>query len=46
VPEFGKTLAELSLEVKNRISHRGQALRLALDCLKRLCGEVGPASPD
>jgi len=26
VPECGLTLAELSLEVKNRISHRGQAL--------------------
>jgi XTP/dITP diphosphohydrolase len=30
VREYGKTLAELSLESKNRISHRGQALRLAL----------------
>jgi XTP/dITP diphosphohydrolase len=26
VPEHGKTLAELSLEVKNTISHRGKAL--------------------
>jgi len=26
VPAFGKTLAELSLEIKNRISHRGKAL--------------------
>ncbi len=26
VPEYGKTLAELSLEIKNRISHRGLAL--------------------
>jgi XTP/dITP diphosphohydrolase len=26
VPEYGRTLAELSLEVKNAISHRGQAL--------------------
>jgi XTP/dITP diphosphohydrolase len=25
VPEYGKTLAELSLAVKNRISHRGRA---------------------
>jgi XTP/dITP diphosphohydrolase len=38
VPEFGKTLAEIPLEVKNRISHRGQALRQAIDCLKQLAG--------
>lgn len=34
VPEYGKALAELSLDVKNRISHRGQALRALLDFLK------------
>lgn len=33
VPEFGKTLAELPLEIKNRISHRGNALRLVLPAL-------------
>jgi len=33
VPEYGKTLAELPLEIKNRISHRGQALRQALEFL-------------
>lgn len=27
LPEFGKTMAELSPEEKNRISHRGEALR-------------------
>jgi XTP/dITP diphosphohydrolase len=27
VPEYRRTLAELPLDVKNRISHRGQALR-------------------
>lgn len=30
VPEYGLTMAELSVEIKNRISHRGQALRQAL----------------
>jgi XTP/dITP diphosphohydrolase len=27
LPRYGKTMAELSLEAKNRISHRGKALR-------------------
>jgi XTP/dITP diphosphohydrolase len=34
VPELGKTLAELTLEEKNRISHRGQAIRKAKELLK------------
>lgn len=29
VPELGRTFAELTLEEKNRISHRGRALKLA-----------------
>ena len=33
VREYGKTMAELPLDVKNRISHRGQALRQAVDHL-------------
>lgn len=33
VPEYGKTLAELSLEIKNRISHRGEALRQVIKSL-------------
>ena len=35
VPELGKTMAELSLEEKNSISHRGQAARKAAEILKR-----------
>ncbi len=34
VPEFGKTAAELPPEVKNRISHRGRAARLARPLLE------------
>ncbi|MEZ4600329.1 MAG: XTP/dITP diphosphatase [Syntrophotaleaceae bacterium] len=34
VPEYGRTMAELSLDIKNRISHRGQALRQAIAFLK------------
>lgn len=33
VREYGKTMAELPMEVKNRISHRGQALRQAVEHL-------------
>lgn len=36
VPEFGKTGAELDEDVKNSVSHRGQALRDLVDKLKRL----------
>ena len=35
VPDLGKTLAELTLDQKNRISHRGQALVKAKAVLKR-----------
>ena len=34
VPEYGKTFAELSLSVKNRISHRGKALAALHDFLE------------
>ena len=35
VPTASKTLAEMTLDEKNEISHRGQALRLAKDLLLR-----------
>ncbi|MFC1871816.1 RdgB/HAM1 family non-canonical purine NTP pyrophosphatase [Chloroflexota bacterium] len=41
LPEFDKTMAELPLETKNRISHRGQAARQAYQILKRP-GDNGP----
>ena len=34
LPEYGKTMAELPLEEKNKISHRGLALKLMLEALK------------
>ena len=37
VPEVGKTLAELTLEAKNRISHRGQALAKVREILNSEC---------
>ena len=36
VPEYGKNMAELSLEIKNRISHRGTALRKVIPLLLEL----------
>jgi XTP/dITP diphosphohydrolase len=36
VPEYGKTLAELPLDVKNAISHRGKALTLLKEYLAGL----------
>lgn len=35
VPEFGKTTAELTEEEKNKVSHRGKALQLMKEELKR-----------
>jgi XTP/dITP diphosphohydrolase len=34
VPEFGKTLAELPMDVKNQISHRGRAFRKVKEYLQ------------
>ncbi|MEK6676442.1 MAG: XTP/dITP diphosphatase [Planctomycetota bacterium] len=38
LPKLGLTMAELSLEQKNQISHRGQALRSIRAKLERWCG--------
>lgn len=39
IPEFGKTSAELTIEQKNLISHRGKALEAMKDVLKRILEE-------
>lgn len=39
LPRYGKTMAELTLEEKNRISHRGKALRKLRKSLERLLKE-------
>ena len=39
VPELGKTTAELSLDEKNKISHRGKALRAMKEKLASKLGE-------
>ena len=36
LPQFGKTMAELPPEVKNRVSHRGQAAARARSLLLKL----------
>jgi len=36
LPELGRTMAELPLEIKNQVSHRGQAARKVPQVLKRL----------
>jgi XTP/dITP diphosphohydrolase len=41
VPEYGKTTAELSLDIKNRISHRGSALRKVIPLLMELAESEG-----
>jgi XTP/dITP diphosphohydrolase len=38
IPEAGKTMAELPMEAKNRISHRARASQQARDVLQRLRG--------
>jgi XTP/dITP diphosphohydrolase len=36
IPEIGKTMAELALEEKNRLSHRARALQNAIPILKEI----------
>lgn len=36
LPEYNRTMAQLSQEEKNRVSHRGQAIEAALPILRRL----------
>jgi len=36
LPELDKTMAELPLEVKNRVSHRGQAVRKVYQLLRQI----------
>lgn len=38
IPEFGKTMAELPVEIKNRISHRGRAAAAAAPIIERMLG--------
>ena len=40
LPEFGKSIAELSLETKNQVSHRGKAARKVYRVLERLAEKV------
>ena len=37
VPEYGCTTAELTLEQKNEVSHRGKALRLMKEVIRKKC---------
>lgn len=41
-PELGKTMAELPLEIKNQVSHRGKAARKAYQLLEQLAEKVKP----
>ena len=41
LPEFGKTSAELTMEEKNRISHRGKALEAMKSALKQEIAVTG-----
>ncbi|MEJ2265494.1 MAG: non-canonical purine NTP pyrophosphatase [Anaerolineales bacterium] len=36
IPEMGRTMAELTLEEKNRLSHRARAVQAAIPLLSKL----------
>ncbi len=38
LPQYGKTMAELPLHIKNQISHRGQALKVMIEIIKKKMG--------
>ncbi len=40
LPDLGRTMAELDLETKNRISHRARAIQAARPLLERLAAQV------
>jgi XTP/dITP diphosphohydrolase len=39
-PELGKTMAELPVDIKNRVSHRGRAAKKARRLLYRIAREI------
>jgi len=40
IPEAGRTMAQLTPEEKNRISHRGKALEKAFEMIKKISGDI------
>lgn len=42
LPQYGKTMAELSIDIKNRVSHRGQAARKVRPVLESLARGAKP----
>lgn len=46
VPSLGRTLAEVGLDVKNRLSHRAQAVRGAGAILERIISSQGATAED
>jgi XTP/dITP diphosphohydrolase len=44
-PAIGKTAAELAPDVKNRVSHRGRALRALVAALRERVAAAAPAAP-